>query len=86
MPSATVVDLVSIQRQLGHENLSTVATYLRYAGLDDDAYLAAFVGEEQAEPDELRTSCPSCGFDFTVNWGTGEQTWETRLGRAMERK
>lgn len=84
------VDLVSLQRQLGHENLSTTATYLRYAGMDDDAYLAAFGGQEEAEPDELRTSCPSCGFDYsiTIDRETGQAapTWEARLGREMRGK
>jgi integrase len=54
------VDLVSIQRQLGHESLAITSIYLRFAGADEAKYLAAFglTGKE------ARRTCPSCGFDW----------------------
>jgi hypothetical protein len=68
-------DLMSIQRQLGHSHLDTTAEYLRFAGLDDDSYMAAF----DASPPEVRRQCPSCGFEWTEDTGTGEPTWEARM-------
>jgi integrase len=78
------VDLVSIQRQLGHEDLSTTAIYLRYAGLDDTRYLAAFGGRltHEVEPRD----CPSCGFAWKVDKRTGALSLDARLGAAMRRK
>lgn len=77
------VDLVSLQRQLGHEHLTTTATYLKYAGLDDEPYLAAF-GKPGSQREHRQ--CPSCGFEWTEDAETGEPTWEARMGTAMRRR
>lgn len=76
------VDLVSLQRQLGHERLTTTANYLKYAGLDDEPYLAAF----DHEPPDVEKQCPSCGFQWREDPETGEPTWEARMGKALRRR
>ena len=78
------VDLVSIQRQLGHKDLSTTAIYLRYAGLDDTRYFAAF-GGRLAHEEEPR-DCPSCGFSWKVDKRTGALALNARMGVAMRRR
>ncbi|MFA5860456.1 MAG: site-specific integrase [Candidatus Thermoplasmatota archaeon] len=77
------VDLVSIQRQLGHESLTTTAnTYMRYAGLDDKRYLAAFGGD--LPPLAVR-SCPSCGFAWSEDTKSGALNLTSRMGVALRR-
>lgn len=78
------IDLVSIQRQLGHEHLSTTAIYLRYAGLDDSRYLNAFGGT--LGPDLESRDCPSCGFEWSVDRRTGALDLGSRMGVAMRRR
>lgn len=78
------VDLVSVQRQLGHEDLTTTAIYLRYAGLDDSRYLAAFGGKLGRE--EEPRDCPSCGFTWAVDKQTGALSLDSRMGAALRRR
>lgn len=77
------IDLVSIQRQLGHENLATTAIYLRFAGMDERRYLAAFGG---VGAQEEKRDCPSCGFAWTENAKTGALTLDARMGAAFRRR
>lgn len=78
------VDLVSIQRQLGHESLTTTANiYLRHAGLDDSRYLAAF---GPGGPSVVRRSCPSCAFEWSEDAKTGALAFDARMGVALRRR
>lgn len=78
------VDLVSLQRQLGHEELTTTAIYLRYAGIDETRYLKAFSGN--LGPDLEPHDCPSCGFEWNVNRNTGALALDARMGVALRRR
>lgn len=78
------VDLVSIQRQLGHEDLATTAIYLRFAGLNEETYLAAFGA--QADRTSEAIDCRSCGFAWRVNKDTGQMDLESRMGAAFRRR
>jgi integrase len=80
------VDLVSIQRQLGHENLATTAIYLRFAGLDEGRYLAAFGAHAAAGRAFEERDCPSCGFAWRVDVQTGALDLGSRVGVALRRK
>ena len=78
------IDLVSIQRQLGHEDLATTAIYLRFAGMDERRYLLAFGGGGDGGQEEH--DCPSCGFAWKVEKRTGALAFDARMGVALRRR
>lgn len=78
------VDLVSIQKQLGHEDMTTTATYLRHAGIDEARYLTAFGGDDKTSS-EAR-DCPSCGFAWNVDTRTGALDLSSRMGQSLRRR
>lgn len=76
------IDLVSIQRQLGHESLTTTAIYLRFAGLDEMRYLSAFGGPGARTE---KRDCPSCGFTWRVDKATNALDLGSRMGAVFRR-
>ena len=77
------VDIVSVQRQLRHESLEITAIYLRFAGLNESAYLRAFgTGHAALE----KRDCPSCGFSWEVDRRSGVLSMESRMGTALRRR
>lgn len=78
------VDLVSIQKQLGHEDMTTTAIYLRHAGIDEGRYLKAFGGDDG--PLHESRDCPSCGFGWRVDKRSGALDLESRVGTALRRR
>lgn len=77
------VDLVSVQRQLGHESLTTTAIYLRFAGIEEERYLKAF--SEQGGEEGEKKDCPSCGFTWTELSG-GRLDLASRTGLVLRRR
>jgi integrase len=77
------IDLMSLQRQLGHEDVLTTAKYLRYAPMDEAKYLKAFTG--QLVPNWHERSCPSCGFGWREG-PKGELDLNDRIGIALRRR
>lgn len=78
------VDLVSVQRQLGHESLTTTAIYLRFAGIEEERYLSAFTAGDGGEGWEQR-DCPSCGFAWRVSLENSAMDLTSRMGIAFRR-
>lgn len=81
------VDLVTIQRQLGHTMLEVTAGYLRFAPTDSAKVLSAFSAAKPQEPVETTRahSCPSCGFDWHEDH-EGRLVLDSRVGVALRRR
>lgn len=78
------VDLVSIQRQLGHSDLETTAIYLQFAPTDTDKIVRAFTTGHSVHIEDR--ACPSCGFAWHEDTRTGQMTPEGRAGLVLQRR
>lgn len=80
------VDLVSVQRQLGHTDLETTAIYLRFAPPDREKVVAAFTPAPKVEAHAyVKHDCPSCGFVATRDQA-GRLVLDDRMGVVMRRR
>ena len=77
------VDLVTVQRQLGHSDLEITAVYLRFAPSDPQKVLRAF--QPPTPPTPQTHDCPACGFSWRTELGTGRLMLEDRMGVAFRR-
>jgi integrase len=77
------IDLVTIQRQLGHSSIQVTAIYLRFAPTDKEKVVAAFTPD--FKPRVETRDCPACGFAWEVD-GKGVMVVEDRMNVALMRR
>ena len=81
------VDLVSVQRQLGHSKLEVTAIYLRFAPMDKDKVMAAFDPAPVVPVSTVeKRDCPACGFGWNHDRATGRPVLDSRIGVSLRRR
>lgn len=78
------VDLVTIQRQLGHTRVDITAIYLRFCPTDRKKVIRAF-NPEPPKPEHESRDCPGCGFGWKVD-ASGKMLLEDRMNVALMRR